>query len=82
MIEVIHCDFLESGKTFYEFISYEPFLPLINEDFAELIIRLKAQNIKQVESWVKRLSIIKNHNMYVELRVVSELIKTNLLIIK
>ena len=78
-IEVTHCDFLQSGKTFYEFIGYEPFLPLINEEFAGLIISLKAISIEKVEAWIKRLPHIKHQNLYIELRNTSELINTNFL---
>jgi hypothetical protein len=79
-IEVIHCDFLESGKTFYEFIGYEPYLPLINNEFVGLIISIKALTIHHVEDWVHKLPEIKNKNLYVELRATADLINTNFLI--
>jgi hypothetical protein len=78
-IEVIHCDFLESGKTFYESIDYEPFMPLINHEFVGLIISLKAKTFEQVEEWLSKLPKEKNQNLYIELRNASELINTNFL---
>jgi hypothetical protein len=79
-IEVIHCDFLESGKTFYEFIGYEPYRPLINNEFVGLIISLKALTIHHVEDWVIKLPEIQNKNLYVELRATADLINTNFLL--
>jgi hypothetical protein len=78
-IEIIHCDFLQSGKTFYEYIGYEPFFPLVNNEFVGLIISLKALSINHVEDWIQKLPQIKNKNLYVELRNASELINTNFL---